>query len=101
MFYKSGPAEQLKPQYTDYKFTGPAHGSRSLFLVVNLDDGHTIGSETCRLLSFTCNRGSKTLSTGVLDKTYLAEKEEKLGMQAWGRQGVAEQGAKVFCQKAY
>ena len=75
--------------------------SRSLFFVVNLDNGHTTGSETSRLLNITCNRGYETLSTGVLNKTYLVEKEEKLGMQAWGRQGVAEQGAKLFCQKAY
>ena len=46
-------------------------------------------------------QGYETLSTGVLNNTYPAEKEEKLGMQAWGRQGVAEQGAKLFCQKAY
>ena len=43
----------------------------------------------------------ETLSTGVLNKTYPVEKEEKSGMQAQGGQGVAEQGAKVFCQKAY
>ena len=84
-YYKPGPAEQLKLLYTEYKFTDPAHGSRSLFLVVNLDDGDTTGSKTCRLLSFTCNRGYKTLSTGVLNKTYLAGKEEKIGMQVWGR----------------
>jgi hypothetical protein len=33
-------------------------------------------------MSFTCNRGYKTLSTGVLKKTYPGEKEENLGMQA-------------------
>jgi len=63
------------------QLTGPDHGSRSLFFVVNLDDGHAIGSETSWLLNITCNRGYKTLSTGVLNKTYPAQKEKNLGMQ--------------------
>jgi len=59
----------------------PAHRSLSLFVVINLDDGHTTRSEASRLLCLTYNRGYKTLSTGVLNKTYPAEKEN-LGMQA-------------------
>ena len=60
----------------------PAHGSLSLFVIVNLDDGHTTGSEACQLLCLTSNKGYKTLSTGVLNKTYPTKKEENLGMQA-------------------
>jgi hypothetical protein len=74
--------EQLKPYYKDYKLIDPTHGSRSLFSIVNLDDGHTTGSETSRHLNITCNRGYKTLSSGLLNKTYPTGKDENLGMQA-------------------
>ena len=60
----------------------PAHGSLSFLIIVNLDDDHAIGSEASRLLCLTYNRGYKTLSTGVINKTYPTEKEENLGMQA-------------------
>jgi len=64
------------------QFTDPARGSLSFLIVVNLDDGHATGSEPSWLLSLTCNRGYKTLSTGVFNKSYPTEKEENLGMSS-------------------
>ena len=60
------------------QLSDPTHGSLSFLIVVNLDDGHATGSEASWLLCLTCNRGYKTLSTGVLNKTYLAEKRGEL-----------------------